>query len=267
MTRVTAAHEKPVPATPKGFAALTTTEHEQDKLAERAFFSGHAASDGYNVFSGPYTLKLFRRCVELAQLKPGAAVADVGCGSGVFSRLLREHGFKTVGLDLSYSLLAVGRRKCSGLDLVAGDAERLPFPSESLDGVMLSGIVHHLPEPGRCAGEVFRVLKPGGVFVAFDPNRLNPFMYLYRDRSSPFYSSRGVTPNERPVVPKRVRSVFSNAGFRVAPSEYMSMRYRYIADSRMKFFLLLYNGIESILFGPEALKRYRVFVLSYGFKP
>jgi SAM-dependent methyltransferase len=51
--------------------------------------------------------------------------------------------------------------------------------------------VHRLLDPARCASEVFRVLKPDGSFVAFDPNRLNPFMYLYRDRSSPFYSSVG----------------------------------------------------------------------------
>jgi SAM-dependent methyltransferase len=40
--------------------------------------------------------------------------------------------------------------------------------------------VHPLPDPARCGSEVFRVLKPGGSFVAFDPNRLNPLMYLYR---------------------------------------------------------------------------------------
>ncbi len=242
-------------------------DHEQDKLAELTFFSGHAESDEYNVFTEPCTRKLFRRCLQLARLGPGAAVADIGCGSGVFSRLLRESNIKTVGLDLSHSLLAVGRCKDPELDLVAADAELLPFPSGSLDGVMLSGIIHHLPEPSRCAGEVFRVLKPGGAFVAFDPNRLNPFMYLYRDRSSPFYSSKGVTANERPVVPQRVCSVFSNAGFQVAPSEYISMSYRYIADSRIKFLLSLYNSMESILFRSEAFKYYRAFVLTYGFKP
>ena len=50
------------------------------------------------------------------------------------------------------------------------------------------------------------MLRPGGRFVAFDPNRMNPFMWLYRDRSSPFYSPVGVTQNERPVLaPRRSR--------------------------------------------------------------
>ena len=100
------------------------------------------------------------------------------------------------------------------LEFLEGDAEHLPFPSSSLDGVLLSGLVHHLPDPSRCAAEVFRVLKPGGAFVAFDPNRMNPFMYLYRDRSSPFYSSVGVTENERPVLAQQVAAVSENPALR-----------------------------------------------------
>ena len=49
----------------------------------------------------------------------------------------------------------------------------------------------------------------GRPFVAFDPNRMNPFMYLYRDRSSPLYSPVGVTPNQRPVLAREI--------FRVLP--------------------------------------------------
>jgi SAM-dependent methyltransferase len=136
-----------------------------------------------------------------------------------------------------------------------------------MDAVLLSGIIHHLPEPSQCAREVFRILKPGGTFAAFDPNRRNPFMYLYRDRSSPFYNSTGVTPNERPVVPEQVAATFADAGFQVAPSDYMSMSYRYIADSRMRYLLSLYNTMESMFFRPWILKRYRGFVLTYGYKP
>ncbi|MFZ0930318.1 MAG: class I SAM-dependent methyltransferase, partial [Syntrophobacteraceae bacterium] len=193
-----------------------TTDYKQDKRAELTFFSGHAAVDEYNVFTEPSTRKLFDRCVQLARIKPATFVADIGCASGVFSQLLRESNVKAIGLDLSYPLLVVGRRKYPGASFVVGDAECLPLPTGKADGVLLSGIIHHLPEPSQCAREVFRILKPGGAFIAFDPNRHNLFMYLYRDRSSPFYSSTGVTANERPVVPKRVSAIFADAGFQVA---------------------------------------------------
>ena len=87
---------------------------------------------------------------------------------------------------------------------------------------LLSGLLHHLPDPARCVAEVFRVLKPGGTFVAFDPNRMNPFMYLYRDHSSPLYSPVGVTENERPGAGlHRIAAVFKNAGFTVGTDYYV----------------------------------------------
>jgi hypothetical protein len=46
--------------------------------------------------------------------------------------------------------------------------------------------------------------------AAVDPNRVNPFMWLYRDRASPFYSSIGLAENERPVPAWRVAEMFSN---------------------------------------------------------
>ena len=117
------------------------------------------------------------------------------------------------------------------VEFIEGDIEHLPFPSGSFDGVMLSGVVHHLPDPSRCAAEVARVLRPGGKFMAFDPNRMNPFMWLYRDRSSPFYSSVGVTENERPVLAREVAAVFEGAGLQVSSHYLSGLAYRYVASS------------------------------------
>ena len=89
-------------------------------------------------------------------------MADLGCGSGVFTDLLRRQGCDAVGLDISPKLDRAGAAKYPGVDFLEGDVEHLPFPDASLDGVLLSGIVHHLPDPARCAAEAFRVLRPGG---------------------------------------------------------------------------------------------------------
>lgn len=240
--------------------------YRQNKIAELTFFSDHAKVDEYNVFTEASTRSLFNRCLQLTCLQPGTLVADIGCGSGVFTQLLHKNNINAIGLDLSHPLLAVGRHRYPGANFVVGDAEILPLPTGKIDGVLLSGIIHHLPDPSQCAKEVFRILKPGGAFIAFDPNRRNPFMYLYRDRSSPFYSSVGVTANERPVIPERVKATFAEAGFQVAPSDYISMSYKYIADSRMKYLMSLYNSIESILFALPMSKRFRAFAITYGFK-
>ncbi len=239
----------------------------QDKQKEIAFFDGHAAADAYDVFTPESNVRLITTCMRLADIRPGARIADLGCGSGVFTDLLRSLGYKAVGLDISPKLIALGRAKYPGVEFMEGDVEELPFADASLDGVLLSGLVHHLPDPSRCAGEVFRVLKPGGSFVAFDPNRMNPFMYLYRDRSSPLYSSVGVTANERPVLAHQIAAVFRKSGFQVGTDYISDLNYRYLASSRLRWMLPAYNALDRLLFAPDFMKPLRSFVLTYGEKP
>ena len=239
----------------------------QDKQKEIAFFDGHAAADSYDVFTPETNVRLISTCMRLAGLKPGARVADLGCGSGVFTDLLSKQGYQAIGLDISPKLIELGRRKYPGIEFLEGDAENLPFADASFDGVLLGGLVHHFPDPSRCAAEVYRVLRPGGRFVAFDPNRMNPFMWLYRDHASPFYSSIGVTANERPVLAKEAAATFRAAGFSVE-TEYLSrLRYRYVASARVRWLLPIYNAIDSMLFAPGFMRPFRSFVLTIGVKP
>ncbi len=239
----------------------------QDKSKEVAFFDAHAGSDEYDVFTPQANDRLIAAFKRLSGLPAGARVADLGCGSGVFTELLRRAGYQSVGLDISPKLVALGRRKYPGLELVEGDAENLPFETASLDGVLLSGLVHHFPDPRRLAAEVQRVLKPGGRFVAFDPNRMNPFMWLYRDRSSPFYSSVGVTENERPILARQVADIFRDEGFSVESDFLAGLAYRYVASRRTRVLLPIYNFIDNVLFNLAILKPFRPFVLTSGEKP
>lgn len=238
----------------------------QDKQQEIAFFDGHAAADDYNVFTPEASARLIDAFVELSGLAPGARVVDLGCGSGTFTSLLARRGYDCVGLDISTKLLVVGRRKYPGIEFVEGDIERLPFHDASFDGVLLSGVVHHFPDPSRCAAEVCRVLRPQGRFVAFDPNRRNPFMWLYRDRTSPFYSPLGVTPNERPVLAGEVAATFEHAGFAVSSHYLAGLAYRYVASPRARLVLPIYNFIDAAVFGLPFMERMRPFVLTAGMK-
>jgi hypothetical protein len=110
------------------------------------------------------------------------------------------------------------------------------------------------------------VLKPGGRFVAFDPNRMNPFMWLYRDRASPFYSSVGVTENERPILAWRVAEVFRSAGFRVQTDYLAGLAYRYVASRRTRVLLPVYNFIDTVVFKLAIMQPVRPFVLTSGEK-
>src|ERR1700745_3865828 len=104
---------------------------EQNKQKEIAFFDGHAAADSYDVFAPESSARLIRTAVDLGQFKPGDRVAHLGCVSGLFSALLRQHGCVPTGLDISPKLVELGRRKYPGIEFLEGDVERLPFPDAS----------------------------------------------------------------------------------------------------------------------------------------
>ncbi len=241
-------------------------QRQQDKQKEIAFFDRHAVKDDYDVFTPEANARLIDAFARLTGLPGGARVADLGCGSGAFTQLLRRAGYTGVGVDISPKLIAVGQAKYPGLELLEGDAEKLPFPDASFDGVLLSGLVHHFPDPRKLAAETARILKPGGRFMAFDPNRMNPFMWLYRDRSSPFYSSVGVTENERPVLSGEVAKVFRHAGFSVRTDYLAGLAYRYVASQRTRVLLPVYNFIDGMIFNMALMKPFRPFVLTSGEK-
>lgn len=238
----------------------------QDKGEEIAFFDRHAEADDYNVFTDLANARIIDAFLRFTKLPAGASVADLGCGSGVFTQLLRLRGLTAQGVDISPKLIELARRKFPDVPFHVGDVEELPFERASLDGLLLSGIVHHFPDPSRFASEAFRVLRSGGKFFAFDPNRRNPFMYLYRDRSSPFYSPIGVTENERPVIAEECARVFERAGFRVQTAFLSGLAYRYVASRGARLALPIYNFADSVLFRSALLHRFSAFVLTYGEK-
>ncbi len=238
----------------------------QNKSSEIAFFDSHGASNAYDVFAAETNERLIDIFVRLSGLKRGSRIADLGCGSGVFSNALRQRGYDYTGVDLSPAFIRLAREKHPGIEFIEGDVEQLPFPDAGFDGALLAGVVHHLPDPTRCAKEVRRILKPGGKFVAFDPNRMNPFIYLYRDRASPFYSALGVTENERPVLAGEVAETFRAAGFRVGTEFHSGLKYRYTASPTVRRLLPVYNLIDGIVFRPRCMTRYRSFVFTFGEK-
>lgn len=239
----------------------------QNKKKEVDFFDNLASTQEYNVFTDDANQKIINTVLKLSKLNAGAQIIDLGCGSGIFTQLFQQRGYDCIGLDLSQKLLQLGKQQIPTIHYLQGDVETLPFADNSLDMIVLSCLVHHLPDPRLSAKEVYRVLKPQGQFVAFDPNRLNPFMYLYRDRSSPFYSSKGVTENERPVIPRKVRNIFNAVGFETKLHYVDSLSFRYVESDAAKGLLPIYNFIDRTFFKLKIMQPFRAFVFTHGIKP
>jgi ubiquinone/menaquinone biosynthesis C-methylase UbiE len=96
----------------------------------------------------------------------GKKVLEVGVGLGTdFVRFVRA-GAEATGIDLTESAAGLVRRRLEleGLDadVLAADAEALPFPDGGFDLVYSWGVLHHTPDTPKALAEVRRVLAPGG---------------------------------------------------------------------------------------------------------
>jgi arsenite methyltransferase len=112
---------------------------------------------------------LTRRLADALGLRAGADVLDVAGGAGATARLLAEQYHVCVdGVDLSPAIVDRARRltERAGLSGRArfhvGDADRLPFPDRRFDAVVCECAFCTFPDKPTAAGELARVLRPGG---------------------------------------------------------------------------------------------------------
>ncbi len=111
-----------------------------------------------------------------AQIRFGARVLDVGCGTGQLVNFLSSSGRFVVGCDLSLNSLSKGMafRNRSALEsatFVQSDLFHLPFRDESFHVVLCNGVLHHTPNPAEGFRKVCAMVKPGGFIVVGLYNR------------------------------------------------------------------------------------------------
>lgn len=108
-----------------------------------------------------------------AGLGDKAEVVDLGCGTGEVTRLLRHLGCRVHAIDLSDAMLARARTKHAAdpmVTLSAGDAENPPLTDACADAVICRNLLWTLTDPEHAFAEWHRILRPGGVAIAFEGN-------------------------------------------------------------------------------------------------
>ncbi|TSC57844.1 MAG: type 11 methyltransferase [Candidatus Peregrinibacteria bacterium Greene0416_19] len=102
---------------------------------------------------------LLRRELEAFAPHLSGVILDIGGGTGKRYRGFFPHATSIRALDINPDLKP---------DIV-GDAEAMPIPDASIDGVVCSQMLEHVPHPSRALAEMYRVLKPGGKAILTVP--------------------------------------------------------------------------------------------------
>lgn len=108
--------------------------------------------------------------IDVARLRPGELVVDLGCGSGADAILAARAvapGGRVIGIDMTDAMLAraganAGSADCENAEFVKSTIESLPLPDGSVDVVISNGVINLSPARERVLGEAQRVLRPGG---------------------------------------------------------------------------------------------------------
>ncbi len=138
-----------------------------------AYHEGLAAS-----WSGRYASGGFKRRAEffrddvLPLLHVSGDWLDVGCGSGVFSRMLAEAGANVLGLDGAPAMVEAARAGAGeGLRFEVGRVEDVGALTQNFDGAICLSVLEYLPEPGEALKAIAGRLKLGARLSISAPNR------------------------------------------------------------------------------------------------
>lgn len=159
---------------------------------------------------------------KMLGIESGQVLLDVGCGLGWdLERLLEvSGGGKFVGIDTDGSRLNEARIRLSeklgaGLKLEKGDACAIPFQDGHFDRARADRVFQHLADPKTALGEMFRVLKPGGIAVVSEPDWgtlkfWNPDFPFFTEKA---FSSFPDTLLRNGRIGGKLFSLFSKVGF------------------------------------------------------
>jgi ubiquinone/menaquinone biosynthesis C-methylase UbiE len=140
-------------------------------------------ADRYDSTWASSTRQFIPPLFEMAELREGMSVLDVGCGPGYVSAAAAERGALPVGVDFSSEMVSIARQKFPKIEFREGDAQDLRFYDASFDRVLVNFALLHLAEPERAFAEASRVLKSGGrfAFTTWARKEENPFVQLVDD--------------------------------------------------------------------------------------
>lgn len=118
-------------------------------------------------------LRFFRKFIT-----PDSKVLEVGCGTGVFTEMLKTLCKSIVSTDIAEKMIIEAKKRNPDVNFKVADIEKLPFQDGEFDVVIGINSFSYVPNKDRGIKEVYRVLNKRGKFLLIDMNLLSPIYYF-----------------------------------------------------------------------------------------
>lgn len=237
-----------------------TTNEKNEKL----HFDLHAKEYDANYhYVEPFTKykieKKFNNLVKFIKKNYGSKsirILEIGCGTGEYTIKIAKKFTKSkiVALDISPKILKVAKNKCKdskNISFICKSVYETKLKEKSFDIIVGYYILHHI-DISKFVKEASRVLKSGGLVYLYEPNILNPIVYIIKSNKW-LKTKLGDSPDEWAINPISVKKVFK--GFeplKISTSEYLwpikwiNVKYMIFIDKITTYFrfvpLLKYFG-------------------------
>src|SRR5919202_2072256 len=176
-----------------------------DAKSVQEFFE-RVATDWDTMRLAYYDERVIEKMAEVSKVDEDSEVADVGTGTGFVAAVIAPRVKRVIGIDSVPAMLEVARKNLralgvSNVDLVVGDAARLPLEDGSVDAAFANMVLHHALDPAAMLREMARVVRPGGA-VAITDEVEHPYVWM-RDEHADVWLG---------FEPEQVARLFSSAG-------------------------------------------------------
>ena len=163
-----------------------------------------------------------KKIIEIADIKMGERVLDVGCGTGIFLPLLKEAAGKkgeVVALDFSSNMLKKAKEKFGEqFRYIQAEAENMPLEDSSFDKVISFASFPHFSDKKKAISEIWRVLRPGGRFLIAHPASRKRINSIHREIGGAVRND--TIPNNEKMINLLRKVCFTNIKITNSPNFY-----------------------------------------------
>jgi ubiquinone/menaquinone biosynthesis C-methylase UbiE len=185
-----------------------------------AYWSRFAHSydrDGEYVVGRPILQAIEKRLLQECCL---GEVAEFGCGTGYWTRVIAGSAQRVIATDLSDDMLEIAQDQLRGFQNVKiqkADCARAPLPQEGFDSVLMANLLHVIDRPLRCLQEGYRILREGGVLIAIDFTGYGMRAFQKVRLGLRYLAKWGLPPRQGrdDMTPDELAILVESAGFKV----------------------------------------------------